>query len=67
MSITDNSAQGADWYAGTGSTDGGNNSGWRFTAPVATTIKNVDGIAKANIKNIDGLAIASVKTWNGRG
>lgn len=31
----------------------------------ATSIKTVDGLAKASVKTVDGLAIASVKTING--
>ncbi len=36
-------------------------------APFVSTssIKTVDGLAKASVKTVDGLAIASVKTWNG--
>lgn len=57
---------GTTWYAGTTSTDAGNNSGWIFTAPPAIpSVKTVDGLANASVKTIDGLAIASVKTVNG--
>ncbi len=31
----------------------------------STSIKTIDGLAKASVKTVDGLAIASVKTWNG--
>lgn len=36
-------------------------------APAATpsSIKTIDGLAKASVKTVDGLAIASVKSWNG--
>ena len=30
-----------------------------------TSIKTVNGLAKASVKTVNGLAIASVKTWNG--
>lgn len=31
----------------------------------ATSIKTIDGLAKASVKTVNGLAIASVKTYNG--
>lgn len=31
----------------------------------ASSIKTINGLAKASVKTVDGLAIASVKTWNG--
>jgi len=30
-----------------------------------SSIKTINGLAKASVKTVDGLAIASVKTWNG--
>lgn len=30
-----------------------------------SSIKTIDGLAKASVKTVNGLAIASVKTWNG--
>jgi hypothetical protein len=56
---------GSTWYANTTSTDGGNNSGWTFSAVVTTAIKTFIGLAYASTKTVNGLAIASVKTWNG--
>ena len=41
LSISRSTATGgASWYAGANSTDGGNNSGWIFTAPPATATGN---------------------------
>ncbi len=60
-----NASGGASFYAGANSTDGGNNSGWIFTAPPLANLKTFDGLAKASIKTINGLAIGSVKTVNG--
>jgi len=41
LSISRSTATGgADWYAGANSTDGGNNSGWIFTAPPAPSAGN---------------------------
>ena len=41
LSISRSTATGgADWYAGANSTDGGNNSGWVFTAPPAPSGSN---------------------------
>lgn len=34
-------------------------------AAPSSSIKTINGLAKASVKTIDGLAIASVKTWNG--
>lgn len=34
-------------------------------APSTTSIKTIDGLAKASVKIVDNLAIASVKSWNG--
>lgn len=58
---------GSTWYAGTNSTDAGNNSGWIFTAPPAggSDIKTFNGIAIASVKTFNGIAIANIKTWNG--
>lgn len=30
-----------------------------------SSIKTIDGLAKASVKTVNGLAIASVKTWEG--
>lgn len=39
---------------------------WPFESlAAATSIKTVNGLAKASVKTVDGLAIASVKTWDG--
>jgi hypothetical protein len=58
--------QATTWYAGTHSTDGGNNSQWIFTdPPSSTSIKTVLGLAVASVKTVNGLAIASVKNFNG--
>jgi hypothetical protein len=41
LSISRSTATGgAGWYAGANSTDGGNNSGWIFTAPPAPSAGN---------------------------
>lgn len=34
-------------------------------ASSSSSIKTVDGLAKASVKTVEGLAIASVKTWDG--
>jgi hypothetical protein len=67
MSISRSTASpGTTWYAGTHSTDGGNNSGWVFTAPPGgSNIKTVLGLAIASVKTVNGLAIASVKNFDG--
>lgn len=36
-----------------------------YTAGASTSIKSINGLAKASIKSINGLAIASVKSFNG--
>ena len=36
---------------------------WKI--PSTTSIKTIDGLAKASVKVVNGLAIASVKTWDG--
>lgn len=70
LSVTRSAATpSSTWYAGTHSTDGGNNSGWTFTdAPSASGpagVKTWNGLAAASVKTVDGLAIASVKTRDG--
>lgn len=66
LSISRSTASGgATFYAGANSTDGGNNSGWIFTAPPPpTNIKTYNTNAYANIKTIDTNPIANVKTLN---
>ena len=42
------------------------NAGAGLAYPFTTTsIKTIDGLAKASVSTVDGLANASVKTWNG--
>jgi hypothetical protein len=36
-----------------------------YTEAVASSIKTINGIAKASVKTVNGVAIASMKTWNG--
>ena len=43
--------------------NGGAGIQYPFVAP--TSIKTINGLAKASVKTVNGLAIASVKTWNG--
>lgn len=63
LSISRSQASGASFYAGANSTDGGNNTGWIFTAPVIFA-KTINGIPITNSKTINGIPKANIKTWN---
>ena len=39
--------------------------GFAYPFTPASSIKTINGLAKASVKTMDGLAIASVKTWDG--
>ncbi len=64
LSVKDSTATGgAAWHAGSTSTNVSGNTGWLFTD--ATSVKTINGLARAGVKTVNGLAIASVKTVNG--
>lgn len=48
-------------------TDSGRHYSWyaTYTASGGSSIKSINGLAKASVKSVNGLAIASVKSWGG--
>ena len=55
------------FYAGTHSTDGGNNTNWTFTAPPApsTNIQSIMGLTYGSVSSVMGVSTANMKSFDG--